>query len=133
MSDVAPVVRHMLLCEDVRTDPDNAQKVNVFGLVSTIRAVPDDAFPVHHPELCVYLQLTGGRGTGEVQIAAVQAELEQIVFTSSVHSITFENDPLSVLGFVFRIEDCIFPHAGLYWIQFRVNDQVIAQQPLLLK
>jgi len=133
MSDLAPMVRHMLLCEDVRTDPANPKKVNVFGLVSTIQAVPDAAFPVCHPELCVYLQVTGGRGTGEGKIVAVQADTEQVVFTSSPHPIALGADPLAVLGLVFRIQDCIFPQAGLYWIQFRFNDNIIAEQPLLLK
>lgn len=133
MSDVAPVVRHMLVCEDVRTRPDNPKKVDVLGLLSTIRTVPEGAFPLRSPQLCVYLQLTGGRGTGEAKISVVEADSDSIAFTSAPHQIAFGTDPLEVLGLVFRIQECLFPRSGLYWVQFLFNDTIIAQESLLLK
>ncbi len=36
MSDVAPVVRHMILCEDSRSNPATPHKVNIFGMLSQI-------------------------------------------------------------------------------------------------
>ena len=133
MGDFEPFVRHMLVCEDVRGDPNNAHVVNVFGLVSTIVSADEPPFPLRHAELCVYLQVTEGRGTGEGRIVAVHADSDQIAFASSAHAISLGTDPLAVLGIVFRIRDCVFPQAGLYWIQFWYNGKVIASQPLLVR
>jgi hypothetical protein len=49
MNTVDPVVRHMLLCDDVQRDPGDPRKVNVFGLVSTVRAVAEAPFPLCLP------------------------------------------------------------------------------------
>ena len=133
MADVAPVVRRMLLCEDVRIYPDNSRKVDVFGLLSTIRTVSEGAFPLRASQLCVYLELAGGRGAGEARIFVVEADSDNIAFTSAPHQIAFGTDPLAVSGLVFRIKECIFPRAGLYWVQIRFDDKALAQEPLLLK
>jgi hypothetical protein len=133
MNDVEPFVRHMLLCDDVQTDPNNPRKVNVFGLVNTLGAAEGSDFPLCHPELCIYLLMTGGRGTGEGRIVAVAADTNEVAFASPAHPITFPPDPLALLGCIFRIQDCVFQKSGLYWIQFWFNGKTIAQQPLLVR
>jgi hypothetical protein len=133
MIDIEPVVRLMLLCDDVQSDPMAPNKINVFGLVSAIRSSEDPAFPLRHPELCVYLQLVGGRGTGDGWIVGLHADTNQIVFRSPAHSLSFEPDPLAVQGAVFRLLECPFPEPGLYSIEFWYNDKVIARQPLLVR
>ena len=133
MSDIEPIVRHMLLCDDVHPDADNPHKMNVQGLVNTIGAQEGVSFPLHHPQLCVYLALTGGRGSGEVMVAAVQADSDRVAFTSLPHTLSFGPDPLAVQGVVFRIRDGVFPEPGLYWIEFRYNGRTIARQALAVR
>jgi hypothetical protein len=133
MSDVVPIVRHMLVCDDVRLDPDNPHKVHVFGLVSTIQSSAEPSFPLLHPQLCIYLQVTGGRGSGEGEIVVVRADSEETGFASAAHALSFPANPLSVTGIVFRIQDCLFPEPGLYWVQFRYNEQTLAREPLLVR
>jgi hypothetical protein len=133
MNEVDPVVRHMLLCDDVQRDPVNPNKVNVIGLVSTIQGVSEPPFPLLHPELCVYLQVTGGRGEGDAQIVVQHADSDQVVFSSPAHRLVFSTNPLSILGIIFRIQSCVFPGPGLYWVQFWYNQKRLAQQPLLTR
>jgi hypothetical protein len=123
----------MLVCEDVQTDAQNPLKVNVFGLVSTIRSLADPPFPLLYPQLCVYLVLTGGRGSGDALIAAVEANSEDLVFSTPVHPLSFGADPLATRGVIFRILDCTFSQPGLYWIEFRYNNRTLARQPLLVR
>jgi hypothetical protein len=132
MADIDPVVRHMLVCEDVQASADSPEKINVLGLVHTIRSREDPPFPLLHPGLCVYLQLTC-RGSGEARIVAVHGDTDRPIFATPSHMLHFGTDPLAVLGVVFRIRGCPFPEAGLYWMQFRYKEKVIAQQPLLLR
>ncbi len=133
MSDVVPFVRHMLLCDDVRTSPTNPRKVIVYGLVSEIRSpAGETAYPFHH-SLSVYLALTGGRGRGEGQIVIVDGDTEETTYVGDKHIVAFGPDPLQVLGVVFRLPSCSFPQGGLYWVEFRYNNAGVARQPLLVR
>ena len=38
MGGIVPSVRHMILCESAHRNPDNPKKVDVHGLLSTIRS-----------------------------------------------------------------------------------------------
>ena len=133
MNGVDPFIRHMLLCEDVRRDPNNPNKVDVLGLLSTVRAVGEPAFPLHLPVLCVYLEVSGGRGTGQARIDCRQADSGQILFSNPSHALTFSPNPLAVRFLIFRITDCFFAEPGLYWIQFRYNQRILAEQPLVVR
>jgi hypothetical protein len=48
-------------------------------------------------------------------------------------TIPFKSNPLDVQGLFFRVRKCRFPKPGLYWVQFWYNEQMIAQQALLLR
>src|SRR5262249_52238698 len=126
MSDIDPVVRHMLLCDQVERDAQQPTKFNVFGIVNAIRSAPGSEFPIQHPLLTVLLILSGGRGSGEVHIGGVHADSSETAFRSPKRTVSFGSDPLAVQGLVFRILDVPFPQPGLYWIQFCYNDRVIA-------
>ncbi len=132
--NLPPLVRHMLLCEDVGRDPANENRIAIFGLTSIIRSLEAPPFPLTFPLLCVYLVLTDGRGEGEGQIVAVAANEDAPVFASPRHHFDFTGtSPLDILAATFRIRDCIFPRAGLYWIEFRYNGQTIAREPLVVR
>jgi hypothetical protein len=133
MNGVDPFVRHMLLCEDIRRDPNNPKKVDVLGLLNTIQAVGEPAFPLRLPVLCVYLEVAGGRGTGQARVDCRQADSGRVIFSNPTHDLTFSPNPLAVRSLVFRISDCIFPGPGLYWIQFCYNQKALAEQPLIVR
>jgi hypothetical protein len=133
MSSIPPNVRHMLLCDDVRPDPENPGKLNVLGLVSSIRSTAEPPFPLRHPQLCLYLQVTEGRGKGNVRIVVREADSEVVVSATPPRELTFAGSPLSVAAMLFRVQDCVFPRPGLYWVQFCFGEQVLAQEPLLVR
>ena len=131
---VPPVVRHMLLCEDIGRDPTNPKRIAIYGLIGAIRSTGEPPFPLLYPVLCVYLVLAGGRGEGDAQIVGVSADGEKPVFASPTHRLSFGlTDPLDVAAVIFRIRDCSFPQAGLYWIEFRYNGETIAREPLVVR
>lgn len=133
MSEVLPTVRYLIICEDVQTDPSNSRRVTLVGLISAIRSVDQPAFPLLYPELCVFLQLTECRGPADGRIEVQQADSGQIVFRTRTRTIPFASDPLEVVGATFRLRNCLFQQPGLYWVQFWYNEQMIAQQPILLR
>jgi hypothetical protein len=133
MSSVLPTVRYLIVCEDVQTDPDNPRRVTLVGLISAIRSVEQPPYPLRYRELCVFLQLTECRGSADGRIEIQHADTGQVVFRTRTRTIPFGNDPLEVVGATFRIRNCRFREPGLYWVQFWYNEQMIAQQALLLR
>ena len=130
MTTVAPTVRHLLLCDDVQRGPSNPSKINLLGLLTSIRVLDEqDAFPFQH-SFAIYLVLTGGRGIGQGRIVVVNADTEEPVYVGSLHALDCGSDPLRVLGVTIRIPACEFPAPGLYWVEFRYNEETLAREPL---
>jgi hypothetical protein len=133
MDQVHPTVRYLIVCEDVQTDPDNPRRITLVGLISAILSIEEPPFPLLYREICVFLQLTECRGPADGRIEIQHADSGQVVFRTRTRTIPFPSDPLEVGGVTFRLRNCFFQEPGLYWIQFWYNEQMIAQQPLVLK
>ncbi len=132
MSQVHPTVRRLIICENVRTDPDNPRRVTLAGLISAIHSLDQPPFPLLYREICVFLQLTECRGPADGRVEIHHADSGDVLFRTQTRMIPFGNDRLEIFGVTFRIRNCLFHALGLYWIQFWYNEQMIAQQPLLL-
>jgi hypothetical protein len=117
----------------VQVDSDNPRRVTLVGLISAIRSVEQPAFPLFYQEICVFLQLTECRGAAEGRIEIQHADSGQVVFRTRTRTIPFGNDPLEIVAVTFRLRNCLFQEPGLYSVQFWYNEQMIAQQPLLLR
>lgn len=122
-----PVVRQLLVCEDVRARPGSPNKVDVLGLMSAA-GVSRGAFPIRLM-LTVYTVLTSGRGTGEARIVVPAADTDEEVYQSPAYSISFPPDPLRSRGVTFRVSACPFPEPGLYFVELRYNGVALAQVP----
>lgn len=133
MSQGNPTVRYLIVCEDLHVDPENARRVTLIGLLSAIRSVDQMPFPLLYREICVFLQLTECRGAAEGRIEIRHADSDRVVFRTRTRTIEFGTDPLEIVGATFRIRNCLFQEPGLYWVQFWYNEQMIAQQLLLLR
>ena len=125
-----PVVRSMILCEDVVPGPEGTGNVHLMNVFSAIR--PRLGFPYRLPELCVFLQLSDAIGQAPGRIVGCQADTDRLVFASPEHLIRFHNR-LQVKWALFRLKDCPFPTPGLYWIEFHCNGRWVADQSVLLQ
>ncbi len=132
MAGLTPVVRYLIVCEDVVVDPHNANCVTLVNLISFIQA-RDHPFPLRFPELCVYLQLRGCRGPGDGRIQVVFADTETLVFSTSTRQLPLGTDPLELVSFSFRIRGGLFPEPGMYQVQFWYNGEVLAQEFLIVR
>jgi len=133
MSQLLPIVRHVILCEDVVADALNPRRVSVIGILSAISSEDDPAYPVLYEELCIFLQLTGCRGPGDIRIDVQFADTGDVAFQNRTRTLQLPVDPLEIAVFVFRIRNCLFLQPGLYWVRVWYNNQQLAQQPLVLK
>lgn len=128
-----PNVRYLIVCENVVVDVLRPRYVSLIGLMSAIRPVESDPYPLLYRELCVFLQLTGCRGTGVGHIEFRHADSDAVIFRSLSRVLTLPNDPLDVVGFYFRVRDIQFPESGLYWVRFVYDSSVLSEHPLVLR
>ncbi len=133
MSSVAPVVRYLIICEDVQADPANPHRITIVGLLTAIRSVEYPPFPLRYREMCVFVQLTESRGPANLYVEIIHADSGQRVVRTKTRRVAFPRDPLEVHAVVFRITDLTFSEPGLYLTRFRYNEIVIAEQPVLLR
>jgi hypothetical protein len=127
-----PEVRYLLLCDDVRTDPDNYHRLNIFGLITSIRSTADPPFPVVRPLLCAVVLLAGADRSGELRLRIVQSSSGRVIFRSPPRQVRLVGDPQAVRGAVFRIRNCSFPSAGLYWLEVLFEQTIIGRQKFQL-
>jgi hypothetical protein len=133
MNEITPTVRYLMVCEDVQVDPENPYRITLVGLISAIHALGPIPYPLLQRELCVFLQLTECRGPAQGHVELQHADSGEVIFRTRTRTMPLGNDPLEVVGVVFRIRNCLFPTPGLYWVQFLCNGEIVAQQPLLLR
>lgn len=127
MSPIRPTARSLVVCETIRTDPADPNRVSLTNLISRVRAVGTPPYPVRLPQLGVFAQLTECRGEGLVWVEVRFADTEEPVFRSTQRRLTFPNAPLVLHGVRFRLLNCPFPRPGPYAVQLWYNDGVIAQ------
>jgi hypothetical protein len=123
----------MVLCEDWGIDVDRPNRVSLYGLISSISSLDPSPYPLLYQELCVFLALTEGRGTGHIQIRCVFEETGQKIFETPRRRIKLGEDPLEVMGLPVRIRDCLFPQTGIHSIQFWYNGHRVSECPLRLR
>ncbi len=128
-----PEVLYLILCNRVKMDPNNYHRYNVFGLVTSIRSAVTPPFPVIHPELLAFVVWTGGRGVGELVLRVLEDRSSTAVFRTRPRQVRFVGDPTAVGGVLFRIRNCSFPAAGLYWVEVLFAGSLIARQRLFLR
>src|SRR5689334_7418413 len=127
-ASIDPVVRLMVVCDNVVPNPDNSNKTDLQGVLSTLTVDANESFPVILEQMCVFLIMTSGRGTGRGRIVVVDAETGADVFGCHPDEMAFGNDPLERVGKIFRLLNCRFPSAGQYRVEFRYNGKALAHQ-----
>jgi len=114
-------------------DPAQPSDASIVKLIHSVHSPSEPPFPYELDLLCAFASLSNCRGTGEIDVCIVEADSSNQVHRMGPLSITFGQDPLRVFGLPIRLRRCVFPNAGLYWVQLRYNGREIAQQDLLVR
>jgi hypothetical protein len=125
-------VRYLIVCDDVRADPNNLLRLDVLGLMTHVRSTRKPPFPVVRPRFCVLVLLTDCQGPQELALRFVESDTGRIIFRNQPRRIQFVSGPCEAVGIKFYINNCAFPAEGLYWVELLVEGAVVARQALTL-
>lgn len=127
-----PIIQYLIACDDVKADPNNPQRINVFGLITNIRSTGAPPFPAVRPLFSVLALMTRCQGEADLSVRIVQNATGHIIFETPARRVRFVGDPFDVVGAVFRIRNCVFPAAGLYWVELVYSNTAITRRPVRL-
>jgi hypothetical protein len=125
---VLPRVHVMVVCDDIESVTGQEGVFNLTGVRAEIRAA---RFPYTHPQLAVYLQVTGRQGQTRCRVIGVRAGTEDRVFESDEQDVPLQG-PLTVVPVVWWIENCSFPAPGVYYVQAFFDGKLCSERLLTL-
>jgi hypothetical protein len=117
-------VHVLVLCDAVE---ERLAEEDVYDLRGVRTYVCARAFPYTHPELWVYLQVTGHQGSASGRVVAVREGTEEEVAHTPIDEFQLLG-PLTVLHLRVGITDCEFPAPGVYWFQVVLNEKLVAER-----
>jgi hypothetical protein len=116
----------MVICDAIHRDPGSG-KPFLLGCFSTIYS---QKFPAAHPMMCVYVEMTNGRGKIPCRLQMVDVdEVRKPVF--EINEQIDSPDPRAVCQIFFLIPGAVIPDPGEYRIQLFAMDQFLMERRIL--
>lgn len=115
------------VCDLIYRDRGTGKRF-ILGCFSALHAVD---FPATHPALCIYLDLTNGRGQVPIRVQIIDAdeEREPVWLGESIVDFT---DPRLVAEMDFIVGNVQFPEPGEYRVQVFAAGQFLIERRLLV-
>lgn len=123
-----PVLLSAIVCDAVIVDK-RTDKGTVVGVFDTIHA---PQYPARHHTLCLFCQLTNGRGRVGVHIRIVDLEDEEKVLIETTLPAEFV-DVRQVANVIWEVGGLVFPHPGEYRVQLLVGTEFLGERRILCK
>lgn len=122
-----PDVLSMIVCDQIITDRLTG-KQSLIGMFSVVHAV---AFPVTHPQLCIYVALTEGYGKTEFTIRIVDANDARPPLVEGKGGVIFK-DPRAIANLALQFRGLSFPEPGSYRVQLYSGGELLREARLEL-
>ena len=118
-----PFAISFLVCDSLYADPATGK----LSLLGVLQGIGGHEFPLAYPKICVYADLTDGRGriTISARLADVADELDPIFEIGG--EANFDN-PRRTAVFTAEIENAVFPAPGHYYVQLLADEKIIAER-----
>jgi hypothetical protein len=130
MSSLNPFGKVVYVCDDVLRDPASG-KVHFFGLFEDVIPPSNVGYPFRLGRMCVVAQLTGGAGQVPFHVEVVEGATQRLVRRAGPFSLTCASHHQVVTALV-RIQNCLFPSAGTYFVELYVSGQFLDDRRLHL-
>jgi len=126
---VLPRIHAMVICDEI--EPSVAE-ADVFDLRGVRTHIIAPAFPYTHPQLGVFLQMTGHEGTATGRAVVLDPETDLNVDETEDDLIQFHG-PLEFTHVPWRLFDCTFTQPGVYYVQVFFDGKLVNERTLLLQ
>jgi len=118
----SPIGLALVICDQIIEDKFTSKK----SLIGVFNQIGAQNFPCRHPQACVFVSVTDGRGKCAARLRIVHDESEHVVAEVNGH-IQFP-DVHTVVELVFGLRDLAFPDPGVYAIEFYCDDALVLER-----
>lgn len=126
--NAVPQVNALLLCDQVIVDKFTGKKT----LVGIFENINSKKFPIQHPSISVYANLTDAKGTYKIKVTIDDLSTGNEVGEAIIPEITL-NDRLQTNEIIMNLQGLRFEHEGKYALNLNVNGELIASKTFLLQ
>ena len=123
-----PQVNALLLCDQVIVDKYTGKKT----LVGIFENINTKKFPIQHPSISVYANLTDAKGVYKIKVTIDDLSNGHEVGEAVIPEITL-GDRLATNEIIMNLQGLRFDHAGKYALNLNVNGELIASKTFLLQ
>jgi len=129
MVDFTPVpdVLALIVCDQIITDRVTGKQ----SLISMFSTIHSWRFPVVHPQLCVYVALTDGRGKTPLAIRVVDSDEARKPLVEGKGVVEFKN-PRAIANLALQFHGLTFPEPGEYRVQLLCQETLLREARLML-
>jgi hypothetical protein len=123
MSDKpSPIGLAIVICDQIIEDKLTGKK-SLIGIFNQIGA---QSFPCRHPQVCVFVSLTDGRGQCVARLRIIHDESNHVV--AEVNGQIQFPDVHTVVELNFNLVGLTFPEPGVYSIEFYCDDSLVLER-----
>ncbi len=118
----APIGLALVICDQIIED----KLTNKKSLIGIFNQIGAQTFPCRHPQFCVFVSLTDGRGESAARLRIVHDESEHVV--AEVNGTIQFPDVHTVVELRFDLVGLAFPDPGAYAIEFYCDDALVLER-----
>ena len=118
----APTGVAIVICDQIIEDKLTGKK----SLIGIFNQIATQNFPCRHPQVCVFVSLTEGRGQCAARLRIVHDESDHVV--AEVNGNIQFPDVHMVVELNFNMVGLVFPNPGMYSIEFYCDDAIILER-----
>jgi hypothetical protein len=118
----APTGMAIVICDQIIEDKLTGKK----SLIGIFNQIATQNFPCRHPQVCVFVSLTEGRGQCAARLRIVHDESDHVV--GEVNGNIQFPDVHTVVELNFNLVGLVFPNPGMYSIEFYCDDALVLER-----
>jgi hypothetical protein len=112
----------IVVCDQIIEDKLTGKK----SLIGIFNQIGTQNFPCRHPQVCVFVSLTEGRGQCAARLRIIHDESNHIV--AEVNGTIEFSDVHVVVELNFNLVGLVFPQPGTYSIEFYCDDALVLER-----
>jgi hypothetical protein len=123
----APICLAMVICDSCHRDPLTSKRT----LIGTFSGLVGARFPLHHPQIAIYVALTDGRGKAPLRLEMIDVDEEREPVFHFDGPVTF-NSPKDVVEISFTTPEVTIPDPGEYRLKLIVDGEFVMERWILV-
>jgi hypothetical protein len=112
----------IVVCDQIIEDKLTGKK----SLIWIFNQIGTQNFPCRHPQVCVFVSLTEGRGQCDARLRIIHDESDHVV--AEVKGNIEFSDVHVVVELNFNLVGLVFPEPGTYSIEFYCDDALVLER-----